>query len=386
MTTASKISPIRVPNIGPDSAKIMTVCEAPGKTEVQVGEPLAGMSGDQFNFYMERAGAPRPELFIANLCQRRPNRNNFRLLLKGIEKDYAEPGPELAEDIERLKEDILRVDPDTIIAMGNWAMYFLTDKYNPKRGSGGGPGTGIGNHRGSIWPCTLVPGYKVFCSHHPAFLLRAHKWKVIFADDLQRAVEDTRLYGKEIVRPQYESIIDPPADVLNRLITEMEQAEFLSIDIETFPDDTMSCFGVGDGDHRAMCLTFNNPHNWEAAQHFLASKPKKIMQNGISYDVSFLNHVYGWDCMNFYWDTLIASATLMPEFPRSLSFLTSIYTRFPFYKEERKTWKKTGDMNILWEYNIKDVIATYQIAMTQMDEMGEQFGVDTRTLQVPVRI
>lgn len=381
-----KISDVRVPNEGPDSARIMCVAESPGETEVRERRPLVGMSGQQLNYYLERAGSPREETFVANLSQFRPNRNNFKLLISSIGKDSVEVGPVLAECIDLLIEDILRVDPEIIIALGNWPMFFLTGKFSPKQGSSGGPGTGIGNHRGSIWPCTLVPGYKVYCSHHPAFLLRAHKWKVIFADDLKRAVTDIETYGREIVRPQYESYIDPPGDILNHLSTEFANAEWLSIDIETFPDRTMSCFGVSDGDQRALCMTFNRSETWEVAEMLLACPAKKIMQFG-TYDVNFLHRFYSWKTENLYWDTLIASATLLPEFPRKLDFLTSIYTRFPYYKEERKEWKMTGDMNILWEYNLKDVIATYQIAMVQLQAMEERFpGVDARTFRVPIRI
>ena len=65
----------------------------------------------------------------------------------------------------------------------------------------------------------------------------------------------------------------------------------------------------------------------------------------------------------------------MPEFNRGLDFLASVYTDFPFYKEDRKKWKEEGDMDILWEYNIKDVIATWIIAAKQMREMEEKFDV-----------
>ena len=77
---------------------------------------------------------------------------------------------------------------------------------------------------------------------------------------------------------------------------------------------------------------------------------------------------------NYTYDTYIGAANLMPEFPRGLDFLTSIYTWFPYYKQERKVWKEEGDLDILWNYNIKDIIATYQIAMAQMVELKELYG------------
>ncbi len=46
----------------------------------------------------------------------------------------------------------------------------------------------------------------------------------------------------------------------------------------------------------------------------------------------------------------------------------------PYYKEERKRWKRTMDLSLLWQYNAKDVIATWLIAFEQMKDLEEVYG------------
>lgn len=103
----------------------------------------------------------------------------------------------------------------------------------------------------------------------------------------------------------------------------------------------------------------------------------KILQFA-TYDIPFMSRFYQWKIGGYYdgvgWDTFVASASLLPDFPRGLDFLISIHTRFPYYKSDRKVWKIVGDMNILWKYNIKDTVGTHAVAMEQMGQMKELFG------------
>jgi len=157
----------------------------------------------------------------------------------------------------------------------------------------------------------------------------------------------------------------------------MQGADFVSCDIETFGPGELACVGFADSDSRGLCITCQCVGGFDIAQTLYESPVPKIFQYG-TYDTSFLRHFYGWEVGGYYdgvgFDTYVAAATLMPEFPRGLDFLTSIYTDFPYYKEERKVWKKDGDLMTLWKYNIKDIIATYITAMEQMKELKELFG------------
>jgi len=345
-----KISTVKVPGQG------VSPSEAPGKTEEQEKLPFVGRSGELMNRHLERHGIirrpaeGRSDPYVTNVCKYRPYKNDFKNLLGSSE---------LQEGMAELREEIVACDPNVIIAMGGVPTRILTGK------------EGIMNYRGSVLPCTMVEGYKVYASLHPAYIERDFGMVPVFSEDLRRAVQQAQF--KEICYPEYEEIVNPSPDRLWSLVEEMLEAEWLSVDIETFGPGSMSCFGVTDSADRGLCITFMNPSGWEAARILFESDVPKIMQYG-TYDINFLKRFYGWEVGNFAFDTYIAAAELMPEFKKGLDFLTSIYTWFPYYKTERKVWKQEGDMSTLWSYNIKDIIATFMIAMQQMKELEKLYG------------
>lgn len=362
----------RVPAEGPKDAKVMFVGEAPGGDEEEHGRPFVGYSGDLARRYLTdrvglhagsstlRGAEYSREVYLTNLCKYRPKKNEFERLIGT---------PQLKIGLEELAEDIKEVNPVVIVAAGAWPLYFLTGKTNDR----GDIGTGIGNWRGSIVPCTLVEGYKVLATFHPAFVQRSFGWHPVFYHDLHRL--KTEMEYRDIRYPKYDLLVDPEND--DEIVEEMCQAEFLECDVENFGDRSLACIGFCDRWDRTLVLTFRNPLWVEYARKLLLSKAKKIFQFG-AYDINYLWRFYKIEVVNYFFDTYIAAASLMPEFPRGLDFLTSLYTAFHYYKEERKTWRETMNLELLWEYNGKDNIAEFRIAMQQIDELEELFGKPVR--------
>ena len=76
---------------------------------------------------------------------------------------------------------------------------------------------------------------------------------------------------------------------------------------------------------------------------------------------------------------MIAAHVMEPELPRSLGYLTSIYTREPYYKHsgkdsipaDDKEWGANVNKDTLYVYNAKDCCVTYEIAEQQMVEIQE---------------
>lgn len=360
-----------VPGHGPLDAKIMVVGEAPGREEDECGIPFVGGSGTLMTEYFGRHGVRRnvreakqghveSEYFCTNLARKRPAGNKFTKL---IGTDTLERG------LDELREEILSVDPNVIVAMGNWPLWYLTGKCGTKNNKPK-PGSGIMNYRGSILESTMVEGKKVVASMHPAFVYRVYKMRTVFNLDIARAVQQSEF--PEIKLPEFEVLVDPPN--VEEIVHEMLQAELLSFDIETFGPGEMSCFGVTDSVDRALVLTYQNARGFsQYARPILESSVPKVAQYG-TYDCNFLKFFYGWDVRNYAFDTYIAAGEIAPELPKGLDFLTSIYTLLPYYKEERKRWKKTMDLDMLWHYNAKDVVATLMIAREQMKELEELYG------------
>ncbi|WP_408957591.1 uracil-DNA glycosylase family protein [Natrinema sp. 74] len=98
-----------VPGVGPLSADVMLVGEAPGKQEVEQGEPFVGQAGKQLDRALEELGFDRRDLYITNLVKVRPPENR---------------DPYVAE-IEAwwpvLEAELARVDPRVLVPLGSVA-------------------------------------------------------------------------------------------------------------------------------------------------------------------------------------------------------------------------------------------------------------------------
>jgi hypothetical protein len=278
--------------------------------------------------------------------------------------------------LQDLREEIERVKPNVIVTLGGWPMWYLTGESGRNQGKPVS-GSGISLFRGSRLPAVEeFGGGKVLCTYHPAYIERNWEENAVFFLDLQHAVEDSQF--PELRYTEYEEHIDPPTEILAELVDETLQARWTSLDIETFPGGRFSCIGWAyrrpqTQKFAGVCITYQRQDLWSFVKKVWEAPNPKIFQYG-AFDISFMRHFWNWEAGGYFdgmgWDTYIASANLFPNFPRGLDFQCSILTRFPYYKTERKVWKERGDMTILWRYNIKDCVATYEIAEKQMELMG----------------
>lgn len=359
------LSSTLVPYEGPDSDyKILAVGEAPGGEEAGQGRPFIGRAGQFFERQLQRVGIPRADIKLANLCNYRPLPDNkFRRCLGT---------PELEAGLQKLEDEIRCTNPNLILALGGWPLYYLTGMFNYKNKKPN-PGSGILTYRGSRLPAVDRfggPDQKVLATMHPSFVLRSQKWTPVFHEDLKHAVEDS--FFPELRLPEYDIHIDPEADELYDLVHKAQAGDYISIDIETFRNGTFSCIGFTSSDSWGCTVTYQRQDLHRFLREIWECDTPKIFQYG-TYDISFMRNFYDWRVGGYYnglgWDTYVASANILPDYPRRLDFLCSLYTRFPYYKDERKVWRESDDMDMLWKYNIKDCIATWQIAMAQMTEI-----------------
>ncbi|PGF16782.1 uracil-DNA glycosylase [Natrinema sp. CBA1119] len=98
-----------VPGVGPLSADVMLVGEAPGEREVEQGEPFVGQAGQQLDRALDAIGYDRRDLYITNLVKVRPPENRDPYVAE-IEAWW----PVLEAEIER-------VDPSVLVPLGSFA-------------------------------------------------------------------------------------------------------------------------------------------------------------------------------------------------------------------------------------------------------------------------
>ena len=344
------ISKTYVPWSGPDS-KILFVGEAPGAAEESERLPFVGESGKLLTSCLLRNGLQRDEVKLANLSHYRPLNNKFEELL-GTD--------ELKEGIAQLYSYILAVRPNVIVPLGNYPLKYLTGKI------------GISRYRGSILPFVGDQSIKVIPTYHPSYVLRDRSSYPIFDIDVRRAISDSKF--PEFNIPIREYIIEPSGLELEEITQNLCLCEKISVDIETVKGSThILCVGFSPQPNLGVCLT---PQNADIQiRRILESHAKKIFHFG-TFDILQLE-ANGYIVNNYWWDTLTAQHAMNPELPRGLDFLTSIYTRQPYYKKEgrgelpsdTKAWSMRENKQDVYIYNCKDVCVTMEIQLRQEEEM-----------------
>lgn len=364
-----------VPGEGPLNAKIVLVGEAPGREEDARGRPFVGSSGQLLNQMLSNAGLTREEVYVTNVVKHRPPKNNFDVFYNDSKRQ--EPSADLVKAIESLKEEIRRIGPNVIVALGNEPLRALCNK------------RGIDKWRGSIISTDLG---KVVPTYHPAYVLRMFKSKAIVEFDLQRAKEES--LSPNLGRPLYEFQPNPTfEEVMDFLRSRHDR---LSFDLET-TGRHVRCLGFGYSPTKAICIPFMTNSNirpgrargslfapvgtgginnhWSLAEEeqilkecnrvFRDGSTLKLAQN-FPFDSSILAQEFGFLINGFYLDTMVAFHALYCELPKSLDFLTSLYTRAGYYADHDRS-----DDYAHWTYNCFDCAVTYEVSQKLEEELEE---------------
>jgi uracil-DNA glycosylase family 4 len=355
------ISTNYVPASGPITSKLWFVGEAPGESEDIALKPFVGASGDILNGILLRYGLSRDDVYVTNLCPYRPFANKFENCLGT---------PELAAGVDKIKHDLKLHKPNVVVALGRWAFQVLSGKAKAS----------ISSWRGSIVSTREgVSGtdIKLIGSYHPASVLRDGTQYPVLDWDIRRAVSESRVPTFDIPRRNF--VIDPRGVELELIVEELSNADSISVDIETtMGAGHLLCVGFAADPMRPICIVnHNDPQINSAIQRILDSPAKKIFHFG-TFDTTVLR-LMGFTINNYWWDTLIGQHVLFPELPRSLDFLTSIYTKEPYYKasgraelpKDQKAWSSRTNRDALYIYNCRDAAVTLEIQREQDKEFSD---------------
>jgi len=335
----ARVNPKPVEPEGSPESQLWIIGEAPGEDEVYEGRPFTGRSGELLFGTLERAGISRSECFITNVSKYYPEGNKFPLL---------EGSAELDRSKQELSTLLQRNTPRVVVCVGSKALEFIAGL------------EGITNWRGSILDGNLFNRSRTIPILHPSFVLRDGTNYPAFELDIKRIKEE--LSCDELRLPFYSMVIDPDGDMIDICLDEILKAEMISVDIETvIYTDTLRCIGFATRKDRCFVFKFDTLRKREAIEIILESNTKKILQNGI-FDTLILKE-NGYELKNYYFDTMIAQHILNPELPRGLDFLTSVYTRQPYYKNTSK--------EDVYVYNGKDCCCTLAIALDQIKELDK---------------
>ena len=356
---------------GPRDAKLVLLGEALGAEEVKQNRPFAPrLPGEKVNAgvilenILKASSIKRSEIYLMNVVPTRPPENDLKRL--------SEYGITLEECQEWCKEELRSIDPNCILCLGTTPLSTLVERASE-----------ITSWRGSIleWE-----GRKVIGTFHPAYILRlpdktAKKEregeaisKYTYGSARLTAILDTRRAKRESQtkgdnHPSRELMVSQSADEARGFFAEAMQAPFLAFDVET-RGNWIDCISFSFNPGGSISLDRTCPWVDTLIKEVLWNHEGLVAQNG-AFDMQMLLG-NGLPVRRLHFDTMVAHHFLYPELPHDLAYLTSIYTKEPYYK-----WMnyKGAPIETRWRYNALDAACTIEIARLLQSELRE-FNID----------
>lgn len=372
--------PVYVPGSGNSCAKLMIIGESPGETEERRGEVLCGPTGKENDTLLIEAGCNRSEVYCTNVLKYRPPGNDL--------KRIGEIGKTIEEGIPQLWQEIEAIKPNAILCLGNLSTKVVTgigdwSKFKESV---------VGKYRGSILQTSRgLP--KVIPTIHPAAYLNPHRGggggaykylaRAYVKADYRRAVIESQT--KERNLPSRLLEVARTSSQVYRFMERYKDEPIAFLDIEAIHCIPV-CVGFAFKAHHAISIPLRNAADWKQKPIPDADlnqmwrlidkilREKKIVAHNAKYDIGKLEAL-GFGPVNYHADTSLMAHTCHSEFPKGLDFLTSIYTREPFYKNEYEEFvEKTHKMEDLMTYNGKDCCVLAEIYYALEENLELMYG------------
>lgn len=400
-----------VPPHGPQAAKAYFFGEAPGEEEDKLCQPFMGDAGQFMNRVLAKKGIIRSDFLFHNVFNQRPPGNQLSYFYED-KKTQLRLTWEGREHVERLRVWLEKVKerrdktgegPNVLVSLGKAAMYHLTGK---KR---------IYKWRGSVLPCTLVEGFKVYPTLHPSHVMRTMQEEKVKLVGMKKEMSmnalplfeiDMSRIKVQMERPDFE-VPQRKFDVglgllellgkLKQIVVEMPQ--MVAVDIETLQGTegpVVWCVGFATSPEYAFTVPFikkgifawsmeEEVELWQAiSKVFLHPKILKVFQGGM-YDLAILGRYFGVRCApGTYGDTMYCHHASYPYLWKRLEILASIYTWEPYYKDEGRVNLRSRTDEGEFRYNCKDCAVTreiYPVAVQNAKELRTYEGYK-RTMSI----
>ena len=347
-----------VPTVGPPTAKIMLVGEAPGETEDRLGKPFVGRAGKTLDLLLAHAGIIREECLITNVARERPPANQIGFYF--VDSKCTIPKPILQDWINLLKEEIEKYRPNIVVALGATALWALTGS------------RGIKSMRGYIQESTLVPGQKMIATYHPQAV--NYEWSLFFPTvlDLRKAKYHSNFPG--IPEDKRVTIVDPTKVEFLEFLEELLEARLpTAVDVEAAKGFVVRV-GLANRPQCGLSLSLvkgefpqfperDEVEIWRALSALFESVP--LVFHNACYDTAILWKHHRIFPKKIHMDTMLASHVVWPELPRDLGFLASICLDVPAWKHLAKR-----DLGVYNAYDAMNTIALVPVLEKQLDAQG----------------
>ena len=158
-----------------DHPPVMLIGEAPGEQESLQGRPFVGKAGKNLDGFLQVLELKREDIYISNVVKIRPTRVSD----KGRVSNRPPSREELALFTPYLMEEILLVQPQMIVTLGNVALKALF-----------GQKAVIGDMHGRIAQVAVShekqsAEFSLFPLYHPASIIYNRSLQAVYDEDLQ---------------------------------------------------------------------------------------------------------------------------------------------------------------------------------------------------------
>lgn len=294
---------------------------------------------------LSKLGLPSDNIFLGYVSQKRSEGWSTQSLdSEGVREATA-----------RLKDDLVRFKPNCCLLLGDLAAQVFGSTHS------------VFTDRGSLRYSNTF-GCKYVATYEPGAVMRNYTWSFAFVSDVTRAVNESKIpgYHPPVRRIESWPTFDRVVNLLNDVI---EQKPKISFDLEGHPNQTgITCYSIALSKEHAFIVPFRNVDNtpfWSLEQEvelwrltaLILGDPaiKKIAQNGM-YEL----FVFAWRhkllVRGLEEDTMYQMWELLCELPKDLGFISSLFTKEPYYKSDRTD----PDLTVHHEYCCKDSLVTLE--------------------------
>jgi DNA polymerase I-like protein with 3'-5' exonuclease and polymerase domains len=218
-------------------------------------------------------------------------------------------------------------------------------------------------------------GRKCIATIHPNAILRKYDWLPLMLFDMQRAKEEAG--SRELFLPERVCDLDLTADQICEKLDNWTPWKLAALDIEGGVNleefRGITCMSIAEDANYAFVIDWTRLNDRDKVKVFDSYSVwmrrhdiPKVMHGGL-YDVFCVKWKHKVPTGGFVHDTMLSAWELYCELAKSLANHTSIFTREPYYKDERKAL----DWHTHLKYCCKDSMVTYEIHKAHMKELSE---------------
>ncbi len=363
----------------------LLVGEAPGAEEVKDGHPFVGRAGIELWRALGSLGYRRDRFSISNVVLCRPPNNELGHVLRDVAKENkrrAKAGEPLVMDpraccAPRLARETAA--QPRVIALGAVALQATVGHAASIMDARGGP--------------LELPALRVMPCLHPAFVMRAKRWRAAFRADLARAI---RWFTSGLAWRDPRVIVSPSAAELRVLLATPPRSGYRVFDVETRPaypeadvyeptKDRLRCIGIGDPEGVVVILfeRLDGSRVYEPAEEAAVRKTIAAwLSDPFSYKAGWNSGVYDrMVCEGAFGvtpqghlDGIVLSKLAEPELPHDLGYAGSVYTDVHKWKAGKPAENAQTDEELVL-YNARDVAVTH-LCIPVLAERMVQRGMD----------